>query len=206
MARFGIKPKIRVLGVPLPELRKLAKKIGKNHALAIRLWNAEIHEARLLAAFVEDPKLITGEQMDAWTDSFETWDLCDTVCGSLFDKTRFAYKKVRQWAKSDKEFVRRAGFVLLAWLAVHDKEATDEKFTNYFSLIKKHSADDRLYVRKAVNWALRQIGKRNGALRLRAIVLAEEIGGTGAKSARWIAGDAIRELKTPKVISLVAKR
>jgi len=206
MVRFGIRPSIAVLGVSVPEIRKLAKKIGKNHVLAQQLWKTDIHEARIMAGLIEDPLAISESQMDDWVKDFETWDLCDTVCGSLFDKTPYAYKKVRQWAKSDEEFVRRASFALLAWLVVHDKNATDDKLMTFFPLIKKYATDDRNYVRKAVNWALRQIGKRNNILRLRAILLAEEIGKMDSKSARWIAVDAIRELKNPKIIEMVAKR
>lgn len=206
MERFGIKPSIEVLGVSLPDMRKLAKRIGKNHVLAQQLWKTGIHEGRTMAGLIEDPQEISEQQMDDWVNDFETWDLCDTVCGSLFDKTPFAYKKVRQWAKSSEEFVRRAGFALLAWLAVHDKRATNDDFVKFFPLIKKYATDDRNYVRKAVNWALRQIGKRNGTLRLQALLLAEEIGKIDSRAARWIAADAIRELKNPKIVAMVAKR
>lgn len=206
MARFGINPSIPVLGVSLPVLRKLAKKIGKNHNMAQQLWKTKIHEARLLAGLIENPKQITESQMDTWVKDFETWDLCDTVCGALFDKTPFAYKKVRQWATHKKEFTRRAAFALLAWLSVHDKKATDEKFIKFFPLLKKYATDERIYVRKAVNWALRQIGKRNSFLRIRALVLAEEVAKIDSKSARWIATDALHELRNPKIITMVAKR
>jgi 3-methyladenine DNA glycosylase AlkD len=206
MARFGIKPSIMVLGVSLPIMRKLAKKIGKNHVLAQQLWKSEIHEARILAVFVEDPSVISEQQMDDWASDFETWDLCDTACGSLFDKTPFAFKKVKQWMKSNDEFVRRASFALLAWLAVHDKNAMNDKFVKFFPLMKKYATDDRKYVCKAVNWALRQIGKRNSALRLKAIALAEEISKLDSRTARWIAVDAIRELRNPKIVAMVAKK
>lgn len=206
MARFGITPSIPVLGVSMPELRKLAKKIGKNHALALRLWDSRIHEGRILAAFTEDVKELDAAQADRWTADFETWDLCDTVCGSLFAKMPFAYKKVRQWAKDEKEFTRRAAFALLAWLAVHDKQASNADFIRLFVLLKKYATDERKYVYKAVNWALRQVGKRNNKLRIEAIRVAKEIRDLDTKSASWIAADALRELTNPKIIGMVAKR
>ena len=206
MARFGITPAIPVLGVSLPELRKLARELGKDHVLANKLWDTKIHEARTLAALVEDPKQVTAKQMNAWVRDFQTWDLCDTVCGTLFDKTPYAYQKVMQWSARKEEFVKRAAFALIAWLAVHDKKADDNKFIKLFPIIKKCATDDRNYVRKAVNWALRQIGKRNGNLRLQAIKLVKEISKIDSKAARWIAADALRELNDPKIISMVAKR
>lgn len=194
MARFGINPK-NTLGISIPTLRQLSKKIGKNHDLAVKLWDTGIHEARILAGFIADPKKMTEGQMDKWVSEFDSWDVCDQVCSSLFDKTSFAWKKIKSWVADEREFVRRAGFVMMAVLAVHDKKAKDEDFLRLFPLIKKYAQDERNFVKKAVNWALRQIGKRNNNLADKAIKLGEEIFATQSKSAKWIASDAVRELK-----------
>ncbi|MCX6759734.1 MAG: DNA alkylation repair protein, partial [Candidatus Nealsonbacteria bacterium] len=159
MARFGIRPKTKVLCISMPNLRKLAKKIGKDHNLAIKLWDLKIHDARILAGLIDEPDKVTEAQMDKWVNDFDSWDICDSVCGNLFDKTKFAYKKIGQWAKREEEYVKRTPFTLLAWLSVHDKDAKDEKFIKYFPIIKKAATDDRNFVKKAVNWAIRQIGK-----------------------------------------------
>lgn len=193
MARFGINPQ-NTLGVSIPFLRKLAKEIGKNHQLAQELWNSQIHEARILAGFIDDPKLVTSKQMDSWVSDFDSWDICDQVVSNLFDKTPFAFEKINVWCNKKEEFVRRAGFVMMAVLAVHDKVSTDEKFKGFFPLIKKYSTDERNFVKKAVNWALRQIGKRNKKLLRYALDCAKEIRQMESKSAKWIAADAIREL------------
>lgn len=200
MMRFGINPK-NTLGIPVPYLRKLAKEIGKTctlpggkHKLAQELWDSGYHEARLLAGFIDNPKDVTPEQMDGWVANFDSWDVCDQVCGSLFDKTAFAFEKVYPWARDEREFVRRAGFAMMAALAVHDKKATDEKFLEFFPLIRQYATDERNFVKKAVNWALRQIGKRNRNLLKKSKVLAEEISKIPSPVARWIAGDALREL------------
>lgn len=197
MARFGINPKNR-LGIKIPFLRALAKKIGKDHKLALQLWKSKIHEARLLAGFIDDYKLITPQQMDSWAKDFDSWDRCDQVCSNLFDKTPWAYQKSRQWTKSSKEFVRRAGFVMMACLAVHDKKAPDKKLLQFFPLIKKYSTDERNFVKKAVNWALRQIGKRHPKLRKPAISLARKLANSKSPSARWAGKDALRELSSKK--------
>ncbi|TFG35821.1 MAG: DNA alkylation repair protein [Parcubacteria group bacterium] len=197
MERFGINPH-NTLGVSMPLLRRTAKEIGKDHELAQGLWNSGIHEAKILAALIDDPKLVNSKQMEKWVRDFDSWDVCDQTCMNLFDKTPFAYQKALKWAKEKKEFVRRAGFVLMATLSVHDKKAKDKDFIKFFPLIKKFSTDERNFVRKADNWALRQIGKRNHSLNKKAIRLAEEIQKIDSKSARWIAGDAIRELKAKR--------
>ncbi len=194
MARFGIRPK-HALGISVKDLRKLAREIKKNHTLAIDLWNSGIHEARLLAAFIEEPQKVDENQMDRWVNDFDSWDICDQVCGNVFDKTPYAYLKAIEWADSQKEFVKRAGFALMAELAVHDKKADDQKFYPFFELIKMHATDHRNYVRKAVNWALRQMGKRNKQLNAIALQCAEELLLLNNQTARWIATDAIRELK-----------
>lgn len=198
MARYGINPKNN-LGVSIYKLRPIAKEIGKDHKLALKLWSSGIHDARLLACFIEDPVKITSEQMDSWAKDFDSWDVCDQACTSLFDLTPLAWKKVFEWAKRDEEFVKRAAFSLIAGLAVHDKKAIDKQFEKFLPLIKKHSIDERNYVKKAVNWALRNIGKRNLALNKQMIKLSKEIQKIDSKSARWIANDAIRELSSEKV-------
>ncbi len=198
MKRFAITGK-EVYGVPMPELRKIAKEAGKNHKLALKLWDSGIYEGRILACMIEDPKKITKKQADKWVGEFDSWAICDCCCGDLIDKTDFAYKKVKEWAKSDKEFVRRAAFATIAWLAVHDKKAGDKKLEQFLPLIKKYSTDERNFVKKAVNWSLRQIGKRNKKLNKKAIKLAEEMERNENKTARWIAKDALRELKSEKI-------
>lgn len=195
MARFGINPH-NTLGISVYVIRDIAKKIGKNHKLAQELWDSKIHEARLLAGFIDELEKVTEKQMEKWVKDFDSWDICDQVCSNLFDKTPFAYKKAFEWSKRKEEFVKRAGFVLMACLAVHDKKAEDKKFEQFFPIIKKHSTDERNFVRKAVNWALRQIGKRNLSLNKKAIKVANEIKKIDSRSARWIANDAIRELKS----------
>ena len=198
MARFGINPE-NTLGVSVPTLRKLAKEIGRDHALAQELWASGVHEARMLAGLIDDPRLVTEEQMERWVADFDSWDVCDGCCGDLFDKTPLAYRKAVEWAARDEEFVKRAGFALMAWLAVHDKRAPDDAFLEFLPVIERESADGRNFVKKAINWALRQIGKRNAALNAAAIRTAEEIQQMGSKSGRWIASDALRELTSEKV-------
>ena len=198
MARFGINPKY-ALGVRIPILRNLAKKIGKDHKLAQDLWKTKIHEARILAGMIDEPEKVTEKQMEQWVKEFNSWDICDQLCSNLFDKTPFAHKKTFEWSKRKEEFVKRAGFVLMAVLSVHDKKADDKKFEKFFPPIKKHSIDERNFVKKAVNWALRQIGKRNINLNKKAIKIAKEIQEIDSKSAKWIASDAIRELTSEKI-------
>jgi 3-methyladenine DNA glycosylase AlkD len=198
MARFGINPK-GTLGVSIPNLRKIAKAVGKDHEMASQLWKSGIHEARLLAGFIDDPALVTLEQMEKWVSDFDSWDICDQVCSNLFGKTPFAYKKAIEWAGRQKEFVKRAGFVLIAALAVHDKTAGENSFEKFLSVIKREASDERNFVKKAVNWALRQIGKRNACLNGLAVKTASEIQKLQSRSARWIAADAIRELESEAV-------
>ncbi len=198
MARYGINPE-KNLGVSVTTLRKVAKEIGKDHQLAQRLWSTEIRDARMVAALIDDPKLVREEQMERWVKDFNSWDICDHCCGHLFDKTEYAYQKAREWSKRKEEFVKRAGFALMAWLAVHDKKAEDKEFLIFFPLIKNESIDSRNYVKKAINWALRNIGKRNLNLNKKAIKTAKEIKKMDSKSAKWIASDAIRELTSERI-------
>jgi len=198
MARFGINPR-NTFGISIPNLKNLAKEIGKNHKLALNLWQTGIHEAKILAGFIDDHRQVTEEQMEKWVNDFDSWDVCDQVCGYLFDKTPYAYPKACEWSEREEEFVKRAGFVLMACLAVHDKKAPDEKLEAFLPVIKREATDERNYVKKAVNWALRQIGKRNLYLNGKAIEVAEEISEIDSKSARWIAADALRELKSEMI-------
>lgn len=194
MVRFGISSR-NTLGVPIPVLRKIAGETGKDHAVAQILWSSGIHEARILAGMVDDPALVTPEQMDLWAEGFDSWDTCDQVCSNLFSYTAVAHKKTFEWSRRKEEYVKRAGFALMACLAVHDKKAKDAVFTRYFPVIKRECRDERNYVKKAVNWALRQIGKRNARLKKGALRAAKEIYKIDSKAAHWIAADAIRELE-----------
>jgi 3-methyladenine DNA glycosylase AlkD len=198
MARYGISTH-NTYGVSVYTVRKLAGEIGRSHALAGELWASGVHEARVLASMVDEPTKVTEEQMERWVVDFDSWDVCDQCCSNLFDQTEFAHRKAVEWAGREEEFVKRAGFALMAALAVHDKRAADEAFHAFLPVIKRESGDGRNYVKKAVNWALRQIGKRNAALNIMAIRTAEEIRETGSKPGRWIASDAFRELTSEKV-------
>lgn len=198
MGRFGINIE-HAYGVSVYFLREKAKQYKKSHQLAFNLWTTGIHEAQLLACFVEDPKLVTEQQMELWVKDFDSWDLCDQCCSNVFDKTPFAYAKAVEWTSRKEEFVKRAGFVLMAALSVHDKKADDSVFIQFLPIIKRESTDERNFVRKAVNWALRQIGKRNKNLNNKALKTAHEIQKIDSKVARWISGDALRELESDKV-------
>jgi len=195
MARFGIRPKSKILGVPMPALRKIAKEAGKNHILAQKLWQSGVHEAKILASMVEESDKVSGAQMDKWVAGFDSWDVCDQVCLNLFFNHPLAFKKCATWPADESEFIRRAGFALMACVAFKNKEVNDVDFIKLFPLIKKYSTDGRHYVKKAVNWALRQIGKRNLNLNKKMIMLAREIAKIDSRAARWIAADALRELQ-----------
>jgi 3-methyladenine DNA glycosylase AlkD len=197
MARYGISS-AGTLGVSMPAVRDIARRAGRDHALALQLWASGLHEARILAALVDDPKQVSLAQMDRWAADFDSWDVCDQVCSNLFDRTPYAYDCAARWAERPEEFVRRAGFVLMAALAVHDKKADDARFEAFYPLIRRAAGDARNFVKKAVNWAIRQIGKRSRRLNASAIALAEDIRLTESKPARWIATDALRELTSPK--------
>jgi 3-methyladenine DNA glycosylase AlkD len=194
MARYGISVE-GTLGVSMPDIRRMGKEIGKDHPLAEELWASGIHEARILAALVDDPKQVSEDQMERWVSDFDSWDVCDQVCGNLFDKTAFAWCKAVEWAARDETLVKRAGYVLMTQLAVHDRKADDSEFEQFLPIIAKGANDERNFVKKAVNWALRQIGKRSIHLNRLAIQTAEDIRNFDSKSARWIAADALRELR-----------
>jgi 3-methyladenine DNA glycosylase AlkD len=202
MARFGIKAE-KAVGVSVPALRRLARDIGKDHQLALDLWDSGLHEARELATMIADPKQVTEELMERWVKDIDSWDVCDHYCGNLWDKTPFAYRKAGEWSRRPEEFVKRAAFSLMAALAVHDKKAKDDTFNRLLPIIKREAKDERNFVKKAVNWALRQIGKRNRILNGKAIETALEIQKLNSKSARWIAADALRELTNKKVQSRI---
>jgi 3-methyladenine DNA glycosylase AlkD len=194
MARFGVQTSA-ALGLNVPTLRAMARRLGRDQSLAEELWASGIHEARILATLVADPQAITRATMDRWVRDLNSWDVCDACCCNLFDRTPFAWQKIPKWAAGKREFVRRAAFSTLAGAAVHDKAAEDRKFLDGLELVERYAFDDRNFVRKAVNWALRNIGKRNAALLPAAIACAERIRAQNTKSARWIAADALREFR-----------
>lgn len=187
-----------MLGISIWEIRKIAKETGRSHRLAGELWRSGIHEARILAGFVEEPEKVTEQQLERWVKSFDSWDVVDQV-SELFVKTPFARKKIREWSMRDEEFVKRTAFTLIAELAWHDKGMSDSEFERFFPVIKRGAVDERNFVKKAVNWALRNIGKRNRTLNARAIQVAKEIQRMDSRAARWIAADALRELTGPAV-------
>ena len=205
MARYGIVVENR-LGVSIPELRKLAKEIRKNHDLALDLWKTGISDAMILASLVAEPEKLTEEQMEEWVSDFNSWDVCDQVCNNLFNGHPLVWKKVFDWSKREEVFVKRASFALLSSLAVHDKEAADEKFIDFLSVIKREAADNRNFVKKAVNWALRNIGKRSLNLNRAAIKVAREIQQIDSKACRWIGSNALRELESDAVQKRLAQK
>lgn len=204
MAKFGIASE-NTYGISMPALRKLAKQIGRNHELAIELWETGIHEAKILCALIGEADKVTEKQADKWVSEIDSWDVCDQLCSNLLDKTDFIYDKIFEWAENDKEFIRRTAFSMIACLSVHNKKAVDDYFKPFFKLILKHSTDERNFVKKAVNWALRQIGKRDLELNAAALETAQLIrqNHPASKSARWIAADTIRELQNEKILKRI---
>jgi len=200
MAKYGISIEQR-LGVSVPDMRRLAKELGRDHKLALSIWKTGIAEARILAGMVGDPDRLTEEQMEEWVKDIDSWDVCDQVCMNLFEKNQLAWKKIIDWSDREEEFVKRTAFSLIACLAWHDKQASDEKFIGLLPVITRAATDERNFVKKAVNWALRNIGKRNLHLNQAAISTAREIQRLDSKAARWIAADAIRELESDAVQS-----
>ena len=198
MSRFGINTQ-NALGISVYDVQRLGKAIGNNHKLALNLWASGIHEARILAGYVDESTKVMEKQMENWVLDFDSWDLCDQISSTLFDKTKFAYKKAVEWSTREEEFVKRSAFVLMASLSVHDKKASDDKFEEFLPIIVAAATDERNFVKKGVNWALRQIGKRNITLNSHAIKSADTIKNIDAKSAKWIASDALRELKSDKI-------
>jgi 3-methyladenine DNA glycosylase AlkD len=200
MARFGIATE-HALGVSMPDLRAMGKSLGRNHALALDLWRTPLRETRILASLVADPQQMTEELMEAWARDFADWEVCDQCCFNLFGKTPFARHFALEWSGAEPEFVKRAGFVLMARIATTDKRADNASFEPLFALITRESGDQRNYVRKAVNWALRQIGKRNRVLNERAVAVARTLAESENKTARWIGSDALRELTSEAVLA-----
>ena len=205
MARFGIAGDNR-LGLSVPAMRHIARTLGHDHALALALWDTGIPDARIVAGMVAEPARLTSRQMDAWAKGFASWDVCDQVCNSAFRASPLAWRKVAAWATRRDEFVRRAAFALLVALAVHDKQAGDKDFVAALLLIEAAASDERNFVKKAVNWALRTIGKRNLALNAAAITVARRIQQQGTRPARWIAADALRELSSEAVQTRLRSR
>jgi 3-methyladenine DNA glycosylase AlkD len=189
----------RRLGVAVPDMRRIAKQVGKDHALALELWKTKIPEAMMVASMVDDPGKVTGKQMEEWVKDFNSWDVCDQVCMNLFEKTELAWKKAVDWSRRDEEYVKRAAFAVMACLAWHEKKAPDEKFIKFIPVVKRAATDERSMVKKSVSWALRNIGKRNSALNEVALRAAKEIQKMDARSARWIGSDAIRDLTSETV-------
>jgi 3-methyladenine DNA glycosylase AlkD len=205
MKRFGIKSTNKVLGVSAKPLFAIAKQIGTNQEQALELWKTGIYDARLLSTLIADPKKIKKSTMNAWAKDFDNWAICDCACMHCFRDTPAAHELAVKWVRRKEEFVRRAGFTMIATLCVNDKQTEDRVFLNYLPLIKKYATDDRTYVKKAVNWALRQIGKRSLKLNPYAIKMAKEIHKINSPSAKWIASDALRELKSAAVIQRLKK-
>ena len=198
MVRFGVHVK-KAHGISTPVLHKLAREIGTDHRLAQQLWASGIHEARILAGMVDDPTEVTPQQMERWARDFNAWDAVDGSCCHLFVFAAPAWRKALEWSRREPEYVKRAGFALMAYLAVHDKQAPDAKFERLLLIIQRQATDERNFVKKAVNWALRQIGKRNWRLNRLAIRAAKQIRGMDSSAARWVAADALRELTSPAV-------
>jgi 3-methyladenine DNA glycosylase AlkD len=205
MVRFGINP-ANTMGVSMPVLRNIARQIGHHHVLALQLWYAGVHETRILASLVDKPAEVTEEQMEKWTAEFDSWDICDQCCSNLYARIPIAYQKALDWSGRPEEFVKRAGFSLMAYLAVHDKKAENKQFLLFFKSLKTGATDKRNFVKKAVNWAIRQIGKRNMALNEQAIALSREIQSIDSPVARWIAADALRELTSEAVLSRLKRK
>lgn len=206
LARYGIVTKAKVLGISMGTLQGFAKKLGKDHALALALWKSTVYEAQMVAVYVDDPAAVTRAQMNAWAASFDNWATCDTACFALFDRSPLAWDRARQWASSPREFVKRAGFALMASLALHDKAAPDSKFTPFLPRIEQGARDDRNFVKKGVSWALRGIGRRSPALHRRALATAKRLAASDEPAARWVGKDAFRELSGPGVKAALAKR
>lgn len=205
MARFGINPE-GTLGISIPQLRKLAKQIGTDHQLALRLWDSGIHEARILASLIADRTQVNKSMMNRWARDFDSWDICDQVCSNLFRYTPYAWDKAIQWSGHKQEFVKRAAFVLMAGLAVADKEADDRRFIPLLQLIEASASDERKFVKKAVNWALRQIGKRSIFLQKKAVAMAKQIRRQESKAAQWVAKDAQKELGSEKLLQRLRQK
>jgi len=205
MPRYGINAK-KAFGIGMANIHELARKLGRNHELALSLWQTGWYEARLLAAFVDEPSQVTAAQMDRWCSDFDNWGVVDTICFKLFDKTPFAFGKVAQWSKRKAEFEKRAAFALLASLSVHDKKAPNEAFSRCLPLIEKAASDDRNFVKKGVSWALRTVGRRNVELHHEAVELSRRLATSAIASERWIGRAALKELTSAPVLGRLKAR
>lgn len=205
MARFGI-PSDKALGVPMGEIQKLGKKLGRSHELAVELWKSDVYEARLLCAFIDEPDRVTAVQMDVWAKDFDNWAVCDTLCFHLFDRTPHVRRKIELWSRKKAEFVKRSAFALIASMGVHNKEVDDAFFVACLPLIERGAFDDRNFVKKGVSWALRVVGRRSESLHRASIALARQLSDSTDAGARWVGKDALRELSSAKVRALVAKK
>lgn len=205
LARYAI-PADNALGISVGTIQKVAKEIGRNHELALALWKTGIYEARLLCSFIDEPDKVTATQMDDWCNDFDSWAIVDTVCFKLFDQSPLASRKIKQWARKQGEFQKRAAFALIASVAAHDKEASTADFLAYLPLIEKAATDDRNFVKKGVSWALRAIGHRNLELNQAALNLAQQLAESKVAAARWVGKDAIRDLSRPAVKQKVVKK
>jgi 3-methyladenine DNA glycosylase AlkD len=205
MARYGIYAK-KVLGVTVGDIRALGKRLGRSHELALALWKTGFYEARMLTSFVDEPARVTPAQMDRWSRDFDNWAVCDTLCFHLFDRTPHAWDKIAAWGDRREEFVKRAAFALLAGLTVHDKQSGDGPFLASLPLVERAASDERNFVKKAVNWALRSIGKRSPALNAAAVAVAARLAASPEPAARWVGKDALRELTSASVTRRLAAR
>ena len=204
MARYAI-PSDNAFGVSVADIRKLGKQLGRNHDLAESLWKTGWYEARMLASFVDDPAQVTPAQMDRWCRDFDSWAIVDTICFHLFDKTPYAFAKVKEWATRKGEFEKRAAFALLASLGVHDKAASDQSFAKCLPLIERGATDERNFVKKGVSWALRVVGRRSKALNEASVELSQRLCNSEKSAARWVGKDALKELTSAAVISRLKK-
>jgi len=205
LARFNITA-TKAFGVSMANIQIVAKRLGRNHDLAAALWDTGWYEARMLTSFVDEPARVTAAQMDRWCRDFDNWGICDTLCFNLFDRTPHAWTKVAEWSDQPDEFVKRAAFALLWGLTVHDKRADDEPFIRSLLLIERAATDERPFVKKAVNMALRAIGKRNPALNAAAVTVTRRLADSPQPTARWVGKDALRELTSPSVTRRLEKR
>jgi 3-methyladenine DNA glycosylase AlkD len=205
MARYGL-PTDKAVGIPVGIMRAEAKRIGLNHALALGLWKTGSYEARLLAPMLGDPALLTPAQMESWCRDFDNWGTVDTACFTLFDRSPHGWTMAPKWAKAKGEFQKRAGFVMMACLAAHDKKAPDTAFLKFFPMIEQGASDGRNFVKKGVSWALRHIGHRNANLHAAAIKTAMKLSKSEDSTERWVGKDALRDITRPIVLKKVAKK
>ena len=204
MARYGIRAR-KAFGVSVAAQKQLARRVGRDHRLAVALWKSGWLEARMLTTFIDEPDRVTPAQMDAWARDFDNWAICDALCFHLFDRTPHAWRKVNAWSRRREEFVKRAAFALLAALALHDKSTGDDRFKRALVLVERAASDDRNFVKKGVNWALRAVGGRNAALNAAAVATASRLAASASPAARWVGKDALRGLASPATRTRIAR-